>query len=102
MKDHRDQKLDNLLRARRVERPSADLSQRIILKARTLPQTPHVSLWESMRQVFAEFHLPKPGYVLAGALVLGVVVGFSTPQDTGPLAEENSVQNFLAADEALL
>ena len=55
-----------------------------------------------MRQVFAEFHLPKPGYVLAGALVLGVVVGFSTPQDTGPLAEENSVQNFLAADEALL
>ena len=102
MKDHRDQKLDTLLRARRVEPASADLSQRIILKAGSLPQARQGSLWESMRQLFAEFHLPKPGYVLAGALVLGVVIGFSTPQDSGLLAEENSVQNFLAADETLL
>ena len=34
-----------------------------------------------MRQLFAEFHLPKPGYVLASALVLGMVLGFSTSPD---------------------
>jgi hypothetical protein len=57
-----------------------------------------------MRQLFAEFHLPRPGYVLASALVLGVVVGFSVPQDSGPTAEENSVSaaSFLAADDSIL
>jgi hypothetical protein len=104
MNGNRDEKLDNMLRSRRVEPASADLAQRIILKARSLPQAPHISFWDSMRQLFAEFHLPKPGYVLASALMLGVVIGFSTPQDRSPLAEESSasVQGFLAADETLL
>jgi len=103
MIDKREQKLDNLLRARRVEPASPDLAQRIILKARSLPQAPSMPLWQSLRQVFAEFHLPKPGYVLAGALLLGMVIGFSAPQESS-FAEENSlsVQNFLSADEALL
>jgi hypothetical protein len=104
MKDHADKKLDTLLRGRRVEPASIDLSQRIILKAGSLPQARRASLWESMRQLFAEFHLPKPGYVLAGALLLGVVIGFSTPQETGSFTEESStgVQSFFAADETLL
>jgi len=104
MNDNRDQKLDNLLRSRRLEPPGANLAQRIILEARNLPQAPNSSLWESMRQVFAEFHLPKPGYVLASALVLGMVIGFSTPEDSRLAAEDNSasVQNFLSPDEALL
>ena len=101
---NRDEKLDHLLRSRRFESASADLAQRIIMKARTLPQAPNIPLWDSRRQLFAEFHLPKPGYVLASALMLGVVIGFSTPQDRSPLAEESSasVQSFLAADETLL
>jgi hypothetical protein len=42
--------------------------------------------------------------VLAGALVLGVVLGFSAPPDSGPTAEENSVSaaSFLAADDSIL
>lgn len=104
MNDNREEKLDNLLRSRRVEPASADLAQRIILKAQSLPQAPNTSLWDSMRQLFAEFHLPKPGYVLTGALVLGIVIGFSTPQDRSPFAEESSagVQSFFATDETLL
>jgi hypothetical protein len=103
MNDNRDEKLDNLLRSRRVEPASADLAQRIILMAQSLPQGSNLSLWQSMRQLFAEFHLPKPGYVLAGALLLGMVIGFST-RESPPFAEDNSVsvQNFLAADEGLL
>lgn len=104
MNDDRDEKLDNLLRSRRVEPASADLAQRIILKARQLPQTKSVPLWQSVRELFGEFHLPKPAYVLASALVFGVVIGFSAPQDTGPAADDGSasVQSFLSADEALL
>jgi hypothetical protein len=104
MNDNRDEKLDNLLRSRRVEPASPDLAQRIILKARQLPQTKTMPLWQSVRELFGEFHLPKPVYVLAGSLVFGIVIGFSAPQDTGPAADDGgaSVQSFLSADEALL
>ena len=104
MNDNRDEKLDNLLRSRRVEPASADLAQRIILMAQSLPQTPNLSLWQSMRQLFAEFHLPKPAYVLASALVLGIVIGLSAPQETTLAVDDSSVsiQGFLSADEALL
>jgi hypothetical protein len=104
MNDNRDEKLDNLLRSRRVEPASPDLAQRIILKARQLPQTKTMPLWQSVRELFGEFHLPKPVYVLAGSLVFGIVIGLSAPQDTGPAADDGgaSVQSFLSADEALL
>lgn len=104
MKDHRDDKLDNLLRSRRVEPPSPDLAQRILFKARRLPQTRNVSLWQWMRQICAEFHLPKPAYVLASALILGMVIGFSLPPDPDSRAQDNaaSVASFFSPDEALL
>ena len=104
MNDNRDEKLDNLLRLRRVEPASPDLAQRIIFKARQLPQTKTMPLWQSVRELFGEFHLPKPAYVLASALVFGIVIGFGAPQDTGPAADDSgvSVQSFLSADETLL
>ena len=104
MIDNRDEKLDNLLRSRYVEPASTDLAQRIILKARQMPQNKTISLWQWVRELFSEFHLPKPGYVLASALVLGLVIGFSVPQDTNTEADDSgsSIQSFLSADESLL
>ena len=104
MNDNRDEKLDNLLRSRHVEPASPDLAQRIIFKARQLPQTKTMPLWQSVRDLFGEFHLPKPAYVLATALALGVVIGLSTPQDTYLAADDGgtSIQSFLSADETLL
>ena len=104
MSDNLDEKLDNLLRSRRVEPASPDLAQRIILKSRQLPQTRSMPLWQSVRELFGEFHLPQPAYVLAGALLLGIVIGFGTPQATNLTADDGaaSVQSFLSADEALL
>ena len=104
MNDNRDEKLDHLLRSRRVEPASMDLAQRIILKAQQVPQNKTLPLWQWVRELFSEFHLPKPGYVLASALVLGIVIGFSVPQDTtvGDDDSGSSVQSFLSADEALL
>jgi hypothetical protein len=103
MSDHRDERLDELLRSRRIEPASADLAQRIILAARQQPQNKNLPLRLWVRDLFSEFHLPKPAYVLASALVVGMVIGFNTP-DSNSLADDGgvTVQNFLSADEALL
>lgn len=104
MKDHRDQKLDALLRSRPIEPPSSDLAQRIIFKARQLPQRRMLSPWQWIGQLCSEFHLPRPAYVIASTLVLGMLIGFSLPSDAGPGVDEGvaSVQGFLSTDEAIL
>jgi hypothetical protein len=104
MTDPRDDRLDNMLRSRAIEPASPDLAQRIIFKARQLPQNRSVSLWEWMRQLCADLHLPKPAYMLASSLVLGMVIGFSLPPDISPSVDDNtaSVQGFFSTDEALL
>jgi hypothetical protein len=102
MSDNRDDKLDAMLRSRRLAPASPDLAQRIILKAQELPQGEAHTLGQWIRTLFSEFHLPKPAYVLASALILGVVVGLNAPLD--PPDDSNSVnaQSFLYADEAPL
>ncbi len=106
MDDNRDEKLDLLLRSRRVESATPDLAQRIILQARQRPQNKTFSLWQWLRELCVEFHLPKPAYVLATALIFGLVIGFSTPPDTTPVANDSvssvSAQNVFSTDEALL
>ncbi len=100
MSDKQDENLDAMLRARRFEPAGRDLAQRIILRAQSLPQNQMLPLIPWLRQMFAEFHLPKPAYVVVSALVLGMIVGFSTPDRTASKDEESaSVQSFLYADE---
>jgi hypothetical protein len=104
MSDRQDERLDAMIRARRVEPASPDLAQRIILKAQSLPQNQTVPLCQWMRQLFAEFHLPRPAYVFACTLILGFVVGFNTPLSTNGAddLDTDQVQGFLYADEAML
>lgn len=103
MKDERDDKLDLWLRQRQVIPASSDLAQRIILRAQRVSQINAISLWQSIRELCAEFHLPKPAYVLASALTIGLVIGFSTPQDTDSSGNDVvAAQSFLAVDEAML
>ncbi len=104
MNENRDEKLDNLLSSRRVESVSPDLAQRIILQARQLPQNKSFSPWQWLRELCVEFHLPKPAYVLATALIFGLVIGFSTPPDSTSNANDDSAsaQSVFAADEDLL
>lgn len=104
MSENRDEKLARLLSERRAAPASADLASRIILKAQGLPQAANAPIWQTVRQIFAEFHLPKPGYVLAAALVLGLTLGFSTAPENGS-ADDMSVstsQSYFAADEGWL
>ena len=104
MSDYRDEKLESLLHDRRSEAVSPDLATRISLKAQTVPQIQNISLWLSLRQLFAEFHLPKPGYVLAGALVLGMVLGFNMSPDSSTIQDANytTTQSMIAGDEGFL
>jgi hypothetical protein len=103
MSDKQDEKLDAMLRSRRMESAAPDLAQRIILMAQSRPQNQTLPLMPWLRQLFAEFHLPKPAYVVASVLVLGIIVGLSTPDRTASKDEESaSVQSFLYADEVPL
>jgi hypothetical protein len=102
MSDRQEDRLDALLRARRIEPSSPDLAERIILKVQGLPQNQTVSLWRWIRQLFAEFHLPRPAYVLASTLILGVIVGFNTPVDTSTDNSESVYVQSLYADEDVL
>ena len=104
MSENQDEKLESMLRSRRTETVTPDLAGRIILQAQSLPQLQNVPLWQAVRQLFAEFHLPKPGYVLASALVLGMVLGFSTAPENGQLSDASSAiaQSYIAGDEDLL
>ena len=103
MSDKQDENLDAMLRARRVEPASRDLAQRIILKAQSLPQNQTLPLIPWLRQLFDELQLPKPSNVVVSALVLGMIVGFSTPDRTASRDEDSaSVQSFLYADEVPL
>jgi hypothetical protein len=100
MSDRHDEKLEEILRSRRFEPASPDLADRIILKAQSIPQNQPIRLAQWVRQLFAEFHLPKPAYVLACTLILGLVIGFYTPLDTTQDdADTAHVQSFLYADE---
>jgi hypothetical protein len=104
IQDQKEQKLEAMLQSRRLEPASPDLAERIVHKTRHLPQNQTVSLTQWMKGLFAEFHLPRPAYVLASALIFGFVVGFTVPQYTTPAddADSLSVQSFLYADEDVL
>ena len=104
MSEMNDETLEQMLRARRVAPPSADLAERIILKAQAIPQIQALSLGQSLRQLFGEFHLPKPAYVLAGTLIIGFLLGFSNPFDKVPIDRggSSSAQAFLYVEEDTL
>ena len=104
MSDNRDDKLESMLRSRREEPARPDLADRIILRAREIPRRQDISLWRFLRDLCVEFHLPKPAYVLAAALALGMVMGLSTPSDEPSERSGNaaSTQGFFTADEDLL
>ncbi len=99
-----DEKLERLLRSRRVEPPSADLAERIILKAQAIPQNQALPFGQSLVRLFAEFHLPKPAYVLAAALLIGLALGFSDPFVPAPIDRGGSIsaQAFLYVEEEAL
>lgn len=86
---------------RRMESPSPDLAERIILAARQVPQLEAVSLGTWLSRLFGEFLLPRPAVVAAVVLVIGVLAGVGIPgvaEESEPLPN----QAFLYDEGALL
>jgi hypothetical protein len=106
MSDRHEEKLNALLRARRIEAARPDLAERIILRAQNTPQNQTIPWLDRVKRLFAEFHLARPGYVLACTLILGFVLGFSTPLEVFYGADRNSetipIYSFLYADEDVI
>jgi hypothetical protein len=103
MATHQDEKIDEMLKARRIQSASPDLAQRIILKAQITPQLQVFSLARWIKQTFAELHLPNPAYVLAGTLMMGFVLGLNLPSDTvTDNADAVQALSFVDPDEGLL
>jgi len=102
--DQKEQKLEAMLQSRRFEPASPDLAERIVRKAQLLPQHQIVSLSGWVKELFTDFHLPRPAYVLVGALIVGFLVGFTIPQPTTSTddADPSPVQSFLYGDEDML
>ncbi len=104
MTNRHDEKLEAMLKARYVEPPSSDLAQRIILRSQGIPQQATVSPWQWLQELFAEFHLPKPAYIVAATLILGFIIGFSSPIGTNTTSDTDTAQTetFLYANEGVL
>lgn len=82
--------------ARDISAPSADFADRIIMAAARTRQQRSVSLWVYISDSFAEFMLPKPGYVLASMMVLGLVFGWTIVQSPSePAKQIDYVQDFV-------
>lgn len=103
-RDQKEQKLEAMLQSRRFEPASPDLTERIVRQAQQMPQNQTVSLTQWVRELFAEFRLPRPAYVLISTLIFGFVVGFNTPQYTTTADDTDliPVQSFLYSDEDML
>lgn len=103
MATNQDEKIDEMLKARRTQAASPELAGRIILKAQNTPQIQAFSLGRWIKQTFAELHLPKPAYVLAGTLMMGFFVGLNIPSGgQTDNADTVQVQSFLDSDEGIL
>jgi hypothetical protein len=104
IQDRKEKKLEAMLQARRFEPAAPDLVARIARAAQQTPQRQGVSLSQWVKDLFSDFHLPRPAYVLASALIFGFVVGFAIPQYPTSIdeADSPSVQSFLDADEDVL
>jgi hypothetical protein len=100
---NQDEKIDEMLKTRRTQAASPDLARRIISKAQNTPQIQVFSLARWIKQTFAELHLPKPAYVLAGTLIMGFFLGLNIPSETlSDNGDSIQVQSFLDSDEGIL
>ena len=97
---------EKTMNALSLEEPDRDLAERIIMSA---PARPHFKgrgeerddNEPSLAQLLWMFLSPKPAVALALTLIIGIIVGYSTPAVNNMNEEENVVVAFLYHDEAL-
>ncbi len=89
--------------ARRTFEPAHEmLAERIADAARRTLQRHSISLWVWLNRLCGEFHIARPGYVLASVLALGFLSGFYLHVNGVAESESMYVQEFLYAEGATL
>lgn len=81
-----------------IPEPSKNFAERIILAAHGAPQQRPVNLWNYIREAFAECFVPKPAFVLASMLVLGLVFGFNSMEQSTQPAQVEYVQDAFTSN----
>lgn len=92
-----EEELKTLL-AMEIPEPSKNFADRIILAAHGVAQRRPVSLWNYVQSAFAECFLPRPAFVLASMLVLGIVFGLGITMQEPLVQETEYVQDAFTAN----
>lgn len=104
---HSDEKLNQLLMGVSTVSPRIDLAQRIIEQAdpqyHAHTQQPAKSFEEStFKQIIRSLIFPKPAYALACSMLVGVLLGWQSPELTGLSIENNvNVASTISVEEDL-
>lgn len=102
--DDNDSELQALLQQRHYESPQPDFAARIIAGAYGLRQKSQVTLLEWLTELLADYHMPRPAFMMSSLLLTGYLLGFSGimdmqggMEDAGVTMEEETsyVQAFL-------
>lgn len=91
-----DKKLEQYLHLSKIPDPNPSLQQRIILAARSRkPQ----NIMENILNIFQEFLIPKPQYVIALSLIIGVTIGINVSVNGDN--NEDQINEFLYLSEEI-
>ncbi len=99
-----DSKFNKLLEQRRSP-PGCDyLAQRIINVAARIPQQHRPGLLSWIKQLFADYAVPRPVYLLASILLIGFFTGFWLPstEPSKPGIYSSELEEFLYEDEVTI
>jgi hypothetical protein len=94
-----DEKLNQLLNSVKPTRPSTDLAQRIIVKARSQADCEVVGVSEEtfFEQFFHSFIFPKPLYAIACSMLVGILLGWQNPELSVSTVSVTSVDNSVSS-----
>lgn len=99
-----DSKLNQLLEQRRSPPGCDHLTQRIINVVAKIPQQHHLGLLSWIKQIFADYAVLRPAYLLASILLIGFFTGFWLPstESSKPGIYSSELEEFLYEDEVII
>lgn len=87
-----DRELDRILSKREMVSPASNLSSRIVAAAKSRQ---NISIWDRfVNEIMEMLLIPRPAYVLAAFLVIGLFIGLGVESDSAA-----SVQDWLSFAE---
>lgn len=106
---YNDDNFDNFLRTRSFTPARQDLASYILRNAQMVDPKKRLSVFDILRNIFREFNLPEPAYVLSFLLLLGFLTGIGLQSlhqkdnyNSYDIYNTVTIQNYLHAGENVL